>query len=128
MADSLYNLGQESYIGPDSASSRLWERQVLSRPPGPYLSISLNIIIESVRLTVCRRRTLSRNEMAGDPDETPALQPPNGIIPNFDTPSAARLDHDIIAVVCLVLCIFAVASRTFARARIIKRFDTTDCE
>ncbi|KAI0176852.1 hypothetical protein BJ166DRAFT_585009 [Pestalotiopsis sp. NC0098] len=64
--------------------------------------------------------------MADDPDETPALQPPNGIIPNFDAPSAARLDHDIIAVVCLVLCIFAVASRTFARAGIIKRFDTTD--
>lgn len=66
--------------------------------------------------------------MADDADETPALQPPEGIIPDFGTPSTTRLDHDIIAVVCLVLCIVAVASRTFARARIIRRFDTTDCE
>lgn len=34
MADSLYNLGRESCIGPDNVSSRPWERQVLSRPLG----------------------------------------------------------------------------------------------
>ena len=63
-----------------------------------------------------------------DPDNTPALEPPPGVTPNFvdpysDAPISSAITYLFfgIATVCLVL-------RLFARLKIMRQMQLEDCK
>ncbi|KAI0190594.1 hypothetical protein F4808DRAFT_444437 [Astrocystis sublimbata] len=64
--------------------------------------------------------------MEGSPVPTGALEPPDGVIPNFVNPPSIHYIHIAIAILTLTLCTLAVAARTFTRAKIIKKFNVDD--
>ncbi|KAI0431112.1 hypothetical protein F5Y09DRAFT_305966 [Xylaria sp. FL1042] len=59
--------------------------------------------------------------------EMPALKPPEGVIPNFDNPPSIHYVHNAVAISALTVSAVAVAARTYARAKVMKKFDLNDC-
>lgn len=64
--------------------------------------------------------------MGENMSEKPALEPPDGITPNFVDPPTIHHVHVIVATIALSLSVVAVAARTFARVIILKKFDLSD--
>ncbi|KAI1120316.1 hypothetical protein F5Y10DRAFT_258691 [Nemania abortiva] len=57
----------------------------------------------------------------------PALEPPEGIMSNFINPPSIHYVHVAVAVSALSVSVVAVAARTFARVKYLKKFDLNDC-
>ncbi|KAI1095695.1 hypothetical protein F5B19DRAFT_440642 [Rostrohypoxylon terebratum] len=58
--------------------------------------------------------------------QLPALEPPEGITPNFDNPPSIHRTHVIVASIILALSVVAIAARTFTRTAILRKFDFSD--
>ncbi|KAI1330193.1 hypothetical protein F5Y16DRAFT_48952 [Xylariaceae sp. FL0255] len=64
--------------------------------------------------------------MSENLDTTPALEPPPGVTPNFVNPPSIHHLQIAVALAALVVSAIAVAGRTFARAKLLKKFDLSD--
>ncbi|KAI0817141.1 hypothetical protein GGR55DRAFT_619212 [Xylaria sp. FL0064] len=65
--------------------------------------------------------------MEVNPNDVPALEPPDGVVPNFINPPSIHHIQVALAISALTVSTIAVAARTFARARVLRKFDLNDC-
>ncbi|KAI0836355.1 hypothetical protein F5Y06DRAFT_298718 [Hypoxylon sp. FL0890] len=61
-----------------------------------------------------------------DPNNTPALQPPPGVKPNFVNPYSSQPERITVSAICLALCIIFVGGRIYVRVH-LKMFNLDDC-
>jgi hypothetical protein len=62
-----------------------------------------------------------------DPNNTPALDPPLGVKPNFVDPYTLHPTLIAVSVVALSLCTIGIAARSYTRVVIMKKFELDDC-
>ena len=62
-----------------------------------------------------------------DPNKTPALQPPLGVVPNFVDPPTILGPFLAGEAVMLAASTLAVSARVFTKAYVMKKVDLEDC-
>ncbi|KAI1145492.1 hypothetical protein F4825DRAFT_457442 [Nemania diffusa] len=65
--------------------------------------------------------------MNGKLSDIPALEPPEGMTSNFINPPSIHYIHNAVAISALTVSAIAVAARTFARVKFLKKFNLDDC-
>lgn len=58
----------------------------------------------------------------------PALQPPAGIVPNFENPPSGNTLCRAVLTICLIISSLAVVNRAYSRIFCLKRVEIEDCE
>jgi hypothetical protein len=63
-----------------------------------------------------------------DPEQKPALDPPNGVVPNFANPSNRNYLGYVTVIPSIILTSTVVLLRIYAKIRFSKRLDLEDCK
>ena len=62
------------------------------------------------------------------PDQTPALDPPNGVIPNFNDPPSIAGDLVAGLTIMIVVATTGFVARMYTKAWIMRKVQLEDCE
>ncbi|KAI1740020.1 hypothetical protein F4680DRAFT_448630 [Xylaria scruposa] len=65
--------------------------------------------------------------MEEDPNNTGALPPPDGVVPNFVNPPSVHYIHIAVAIAAVTTSTIAITARTYTRTKVMKRFGLDDC-
>ena len=68
------------------------------------------------------------SDMEEDPNNTGALAPPDGVVPNFVNAPSVHYIHIAVAIAAVTTSTIAITARTYTRAKVMKRFGLDDCK
>lgn len=60
--------------------------------------------------------------------QEPALEPPEGVIPNFEHPPSSNIGSFILYSICLILGLWCVSMRFYARGHELKKGSIVESE
>ncbi|KAM7223127.1 hypothetical protein V8F06_001683 [Rhypophila decipiens] len=63
-----------------------------------------------------------------DLSQIPALDPPEGVVPNFIDPPKDNTGAYAVLAICLVLSTAAILSRVYSRVFVVRQIFLADCE
>ena len=97
-----------------------------SYQPFPLSSNPHYIPTSKMNVQLPRRTLLMPEELHALIIESPALKPPEGVVPNFVDPE--RLNNEKVSIVLFVISTIVVWTKLYTKIRIIKKFVLEDCQ